>query len=74
MTYRSIQVDGNELEFTNGFTDLHTKVYEEILKGKGYGIEDARASIETVYEIKTAKMTKGNINRHPFLEESYLIA
>ena len=73
MTYRSIQVDGAELEFTDGFTDLHTKVYEDILNGKGYGIEDARASIETAYEIRTAKTVNGNFNMHPFLEEKHLL-
>jgi len=51
-TYRSITVDDQEVEFTEGFTDLHTKVYEEILEGRGFGIADARASIETVYNIR----------------------
>lgn len=43
-TYRSIQIDGKEIEFSEGFTNLHTKVYEEIFKGNGLGISDARAS------------------------------
>ncbi len=67
-TYRSIIVDGVELEFTDGFTDLHTKVYEDILNGKGFGIEDARASIETVYKIRTAKISNELVNVHPYLE------
>ena len=53
-TYRSITVDGKEIEFSNGFTDLHTLSYEEILKGNGFGMEDSRKSIETVYTIRNA--------------------
>jgi UDP-N-acetyl-2-amino-2-deoxyglucuronate dehydrogenase len=56
-TYRSISVDGNELEFSGGFTDLHTRVYEETLKGNGFTISDTRASIELVHKIRTDKIT-----------------
>lgn len=59
MTYRSITVDGEELEFTEGFTDLHTRVYERTLSGEGFGIEDARASIELVHQIRTAPVKPG---------------
>jgi UDP-N-acetyl-2-amino-2-deoxyglucuronate dehydrogenase len=51
-TFRSITVDGEELEFSGGFTDLHTQTYQAILAGNGFGLEDARASIETVYNIR----------------------
>ena len=44
-TYRSITVDGEEVEFSEGFTDLHTRSYEQILAGNGFGLEDARRSI-----------------------------
>jgi Predicted dehydrogenases and related proteins len=54
-TYRSIIVDGNEIEFTEGFTDLHTKVYEETLAGRGFGIEDVRPSIKLVQELRVQK-------------------
>ena len=50
-TYRNINVNGNSLEFTHGFTDLHTKSYEEILNGNGWGLEDVRPSIELVQSI-----------------------
>ena len=53
-TFRSITVDGDELEFSGGFTDLHTQTYQNILTGKGFGLEDARTSIETVYDIRNA--------------------
>lgn len=58
MMYRSIKIDGNEIEFSDGFTELHTKVYREILKGNGLGISDARPSIEAVYNIRFSKVIK----------------
>ncbi len=51
-TYRSILIDGEEFEFSKGFTDLHTKVYRDILNGNGFGIEDARPSIELVQAMR----------------------
>lgn len=52
-TWRSITVDGEEVEFTRGFTDLHTRVYEMTLSGRGFGLEDARPSIELVHQLRT---------------------
>nr|WP_269466059.1 Gfo/Idh/MocA family oxidoreductase [Syntrophotalea acetylenivorans] len=67
-TFRSISVDGEEFEFSNGFTDLHTVVYQEILAGRGFGLEDARRAINLVYELRNAKATKVNGgNSHPFV-------
>jgi UDP-N-acetyl-2-amino-2-deoxyglucuronate dehydrogenase len=57
MTYRSITVDGEELEFTEGFSDLHTRVYERTLAGQGFGIEEARPAIELVHRIRTAELS-----------------
>lgn len=51
-THRSLQIEGKEIEFSDGFTDLHTKCYEQILGGKGFGIDDARMSIDTVYQLR----------------------
>lgn len=51
-TYRSLTIENQELEFSEGFTDLHTLSYQEILKGNGFGIQDARASIEVVQAIR----------------------
>lgn len=69
-THRSITVDGEEVEFSGGFTDLHTRVYEETLNGNGFGIEDARASIELVHELRTMKMTENPIGLvHPSTEK-----
>lgn len=67
-TYRSITIDHEELEFSDGFTDLHTDSYAAILAGKGYGLEDARHCIETVSHIRTAKITPpASGDEHPFL-------
>ncbi|MBD3320938.1 MAG: oxidoreductase [Chitinivibrionales bacterium] len=53
-TFRSITVDGSEIEFSGGFTDLHTRVYERILQQQGFGPEDCRASIQLVHDIRHA--------------------
>jgi len=53
-TFRSITVEGEEIEFSKGFTDLHTLSYQEILRGNGFGLDDARKSIEIVYDIRNA--------------------
>jgi len=67
-TYRSISVDGQEIEFTEGFTDLHTRVYEEVLAGRGFGIDDARPSINLVYRIRTTPVSTPGDLAHPFLK------
>jgi UDP-N-acetyl-2-amino-2-deoxyglucuronate dehydrogenase len=67
-TYRSITVDGEEIEFSNGFFDLHTTSYEHILKGSGFGLEDARTSVEIVHEIRNKVVTIGGSQRHPFVD------
>ena len=68
-TYRSITVSGEEVEFSDGFTDLHTTSYQEILAGRGYGIEDARHCVETVSAIRSADVVSPqNQEGHPFLQ------
>ncbi len=66
-TYRSITVDGEELEFTEGFTDLHTRAYEETLAGRGFSIDDARPSIALVHRIRTAPLAPRDDMVHPLL-------
>ena len=67
-TYRNIDVSGEQLEFSEGFTDLHTTSYREILAGRGYGIEDARHCIETVDVIRQAAIAVDAGDRvHPFV-------
>lgn len=65
-TYRSIQIEGEELEFSGGFTDLHTKVYKDIIEGKGYGLEDARQAIETVHKIRNSRPVGLKGEYHPY--------
>jgi UDP-N-acetyl-2-amino-2-deoxyglucuronate dehydrogenase len=67
-TYRNIDISGEPLEFSDGFTDLHTTSYTEILAGHGYGLEDARPCIETVHAIRTAKPLVSTLREmHPFV-------
>lgn len=69
-TFRSITVDGEKIEFSGGFTDLHTVSYSEILKGNGFGIEDARASIDAAYRIRNATPKAVYDVAHPHLTRS----
>ncbi len=67
-TFRSITIDGEEIEFSGGFTDLHTRVYEETLAGRGFGIQDARPSIELTHRIRTAPISPRDDQAHPYLK------
>lgn len=64
-TFRTITVDGKEVEFSEGFTDLHTRVYQETMAGRGFGIDDARPSIELVHRIRTERLVKPVSGTHP---------
>ncbi len=67
-TFRNIDISGDQLEFSEGFTDLHTTSYREILAGRGYGLEDARHCIETVNVIRTARAVPGSCDEaHPYV-------
>lgn len=82
MTYRSILVEDQEFEFSNGFTDLHTESYRQILSGHGFGIAESRKSITLVHDIRNAKtvglqgdfhpMAKFPITAHPFFRAENL--
>lgn len=65
-TFRSIRIDGSEIEFSEGFTDLHTESYRHILSGDGFGIQDARSSIEMVHHIRNASVSPMREDYHPF--------
>jgi UDP-N-acetyl-2-amino-2-deoxyglucuronate dehydrogenase len=68
-TFRSITVDGQEIEFSEGFANLHTRVYEEALAGRGFGIDEARPSIELTSNLRRAQTKTANPERrHPQLE------
>ena len=68
-TYRNIQIDGDKLEFSEGFTDLHTISYQKILDGHGYGLDAARHAIETVEVIRNATLSSVNSDAHPFVKK-----
>ena len=68
-TYRSIKVDDKEVEFSTGFTELHTEVYKETLEGRGFRINDARPSIELVYNIRNSPLSKNFDCVHPQLKK-----
>lgn len=66
-THRSITVDGTEVEFSEGFTDLHTKVYARVLEGQGFGIAETRPAIELVSEVRHLPVTTAGPDAHPML-------
>ena len=66
-TYRSITIDKQEIEFSGGFTELHTQSYQKILKGEGYGLLEARQSIDIVHDIRNSSLTNLG-EKHPFLK------
>jgi UDP-N-acetyl-2-amino-2-deoxyglucuronate dehydrogenase len=65
-TYRSVTIDGEEIEFSEGFTELHTSSYQDILDGRGFEIEECRQAIETVYDIRHADPIGLKGVYHPF--------
>lgn len=66
-TWRSITVDGEEIEFSGGFTDLHTLSYQSIVAGNGFPVGENRTAIEAVSHIRTAPVVAGGDRAHPFL-------
>lgn len=69
-TYRSINVEGDDIEFSGGFTDLHTRSYEEVLKGNGFGLGEAKQSIEIVHDIRNATPQGLKGDYHPFCKNN----
>jgi UDP-N-acetyl-2-amino-2-deoxyglucuronate dehydrogenase len=67
---RSITLDGAEIEFSDGFTDLHTESYRHILAGVGFGIDAARSAVETVYQIRNATAQGLQGDYHPFCKQA----
>ena len=69
-TWRSIKIDGTELEFSDGFTDLHTESYKEILAGRGFGLDDVRPSVEMASALRKAPIEWTRGERHPSVREA----
>ena len=67
-TFRSITINGKEIEFSEGFADLHTMTYKEILAGRGFGLKEARQSVETAYTIRNSKPVGLQGDYHPILK------
>lgn len=70
-TYRSILINNHEVEFSNGFTDLHTLSYQKILEGNGFTLEDAKKSIEIVHKIRHDQILVQPNDKHPLLNSYY---
>jgi UDP-N-acetyl-2-amino-2-deoxyglucuronate dehydrogenase len=66
-TYRAVVADGEDVEFSDGFTELHTRIYEEILAGRGFGLDDNRSAIDAVSTIRRAPISSHGNLMHPFL-------
>jgi len=69
-TYRSITLDGEEIEFSGSFTDLHTLVYQQTLEGKGFGLEEAKTAIQIVSDIRYAESLGKQDHSHPLIQAS----
>lgn len=67
MTYRSITVEQEELKFTSGFDELHTRLYEETLAGRGFRVEDVRPSVELAHQLRHTAVTGAGDHKHPDL-------
>lgn len=67
-TFRSISINNEELEFSSGFTELHTRSYQKILKGQGFSIRDAKTSIQIVHDIRNAAVSN-SFEKHPLLSQ-----
>jgi UDP-N-acetyl-2-amino-2-deoxyglucuronate dehydrogenase len=69
-TWRALVADGEDIEFSDGFTDLHTRIYEEVLAGRGFNVEANRVAIETVANLRGAKLVSGGDRMHAFARET----
>jgi UDP-N-acetyl-2-amino-2-deoxyglucuronate dehydrogenase len=67
-TYRALTANGQSVEFSDGFTDLHTRCYEEILAGRGFGLEENRQAIETVASIRNAPVEQSRDLMHQLVQ------
>lgn len=69
-TFRAITIDGEELEFSTGFTDLHTQSYQKIIENKGFGIQETMQSLELAYQLRNASLSPLDNEYHPFAKKS----
>lgn len=69
LTFRSIKIGSEELEFSGGFTDLHTQSYQNILNGNGFGADENKVAIETVEAIRRGDIVEAGCKAHPLLQK-----
>ena len=69
-TYRSITMEGKEIEFSGGFTELHTTSYHNILNGEGFAIEETKNAIEIVHDIRNIDPIGLKGDYHPFAKKT----
>jgi UDP-N-acetyl-2-amino-2-deoxyglucuronate dehydrogenase len=70
-TFRSLEIDSAEFDFSDGFEDLHTLSYQNILNGSGYSMEDARNAIQIVYDIRQTTRLSQDGERHPMVSTQF---
>lgn len=70
-TFRSIRIDGEELEFSQGFTDLHTEVYKKILRDESWSVGDAKPAVELARQIRCAQGMGVTAESHPLLRGNF---
>jgi UDP-N-acetyl-2-amino-2-deoxyglucuronate dehydrogenase len=70
-TFRSITINETEIEFSDGFTELHTESYKNILEGNGFGLSDARPSVEIAHSIRNSKIVPNSNLKHKFLSNEF---
>ena len=70
--HRAITIDGVEIDLSAGFTDLHTEVYRDILAGRGFGIDEAQAAVELIYQIRTSTTVPTNGTAHELAKQGVL--
>lgn len=68
--HRSMEVNGEDIQFSSGFQDLHTESYEKILSGEGFALKDAEASVALIHEIRTSKLTEFDGREHPMARKA----
>jgi len=68
-TYRSIKIENEEIEFSDGFTDLHTVSYKEILSGKGFRVGETMKAVAVAYKIRNAEIIKPRGDYHPYIQK-----
>jgi UDP-N-acetyl-2-amino-2-deoxyglucuronate dehydrogenase len=66
-TYRSLTMGGQEIEFSDGFTELHTMSYQQVIDGKGFGLNDAQPSIQLAHDIRNGQPIGKTGDYHPYL-------